>query len=182
VPTFSAAKGMFEAVARLANGRAAVAEILPSAVEVCCDIRYHSYSTNYGGPLRKPVQIRGGNNFQLPATVLVDVCYRVYGVIEPTRHSQRPFADCHQLQEMFERRLKNGQNFYCPALGWREFVPSYFGPFRPETRVNTDLDLTLPSFLHSVFDAEGRVSPLMHANARIDRGVLRYERRPALAQ
>jgi CRISPR-associated protein Cas5d len=173
---------MFEAIARLASGRIPVAEIIPTVVEVCSDIQYHSYVTNYGGPLRKPDQFRRGNSYQLAATVLVDVCYRVYGVVEPTRHSQSPFTDCHQLQEIFERRLRNGQSFYTPALGLKEFVPSYFGPFRPNTTVNTDMNLTLPSFLHSVFDAEGHIAPISHASASIERGLLRYQRRSALAQ
>src|SRR5438034_9808927 len=74
VPTYSAAKGMFEAVARTRG-----AYIRPTRAEICSPVRYARYVTNYGGPLRKPDQIAGNNNYQLAATVLVDVCYRIYG-------------------------------------------------------------------------------------------------------
>jgi CRISPR-associated protein Cas5d len=174
VPTYSAAKGMFEAVARLASGRMSIAEILPERVEVCCDIRYERYVTNYGGPLRKPQQVKSGDNYQLIATVLMDVCYRVYGTVEPTPQSKNPPTDCHQLQSMFERRLRNGQSFYMPCLGWREFVPSYFGPLRGTTDVNVDINERVESLLQSVFDETGRVSPIFRTGADIREGTLLY--------
>ncbi len=52
VPTYSAAKGMFESVARKTN-----VYIDPFRVEICKPIRHWRYVTNYGGPLRKPNQI-----------------------------------------------------------------------------------------------------------------------------
>ena len=48
VPTYSAAKGMFEAVL----GEPSI-YIRPTRVEICKPIRYERYITNYGGPLRK---------------------------------------------------------------------------------------------------------------------------------
>src|SRR2546422_4265461 len=62
VPTYSAAKGMFESVV----WRKSV-YIRPTCVEICKPIRYERYITNYGGPLRKPVQIKDNNNYQLIA-------------------------------------------------------------------------------------------------------------------
>jgi CRISPR-associated protein Cas5d len=73
VPTYSAAKGMFEAVARKSN-----IYIDPMHIEICKPVRYWRYVTNYGGLLRKPRQISENNNYQLMATVLVDVHYRIY--------------------------------------------------------------------------------------------------------
>jgi CRISPR-associated protein Cas5d len=177
VPTYSAAKGMFEAVARLASGPRSVAEIIPRRVEVCSDIRYERYVTNYGGPLRKQQQFKRGDNYQLIATALVDVCYRVHGAVEPTPLSTNPPRDCHQLQSMFDRRLRNGQTFYTPCLGWREFVPSYFGPFRDATRVNQELTGAITSFLHSVFSRDGKVSPLFLDHCDIRGGALSYDGR-----
>src|SRR5580693_1904841 len=66
VPTWSAAKGMFESIAFFADG---AAWICPTKVEVCRKkrddsdvratvprgggVRFQRYTTNYGGPLRK---------------------------------------------------------------------------------------------------------------------------------
>ncbi len=48
VPTFSAAKGMFEFICWLKS-----ANVVPVKVEICAPLVFHTYSTNYGGPLRK---------------------------------------------------------------------------------------------------------------------------------
>ncbi|MGA2144676.1 MAG: CRISPR-associated protein Cas5 [Bryobacteraceae bacterium] len=170
-PTFSAAKGMFEAIARLKS-----AYIRPTRVEICKPIQFDRYVTNYGGPLRKSNQVRGGDSYQLPAVILVDVCYRLYGVVEEVTGPPNSTNHLHALQEMFLRRLAKGQWFRCPCLGWKEFVPSYVGPFRPDTAVETGVDLVIPSMLHAVFDqpVNGKVSPTFRQNVPIRRGVLEY--------
>ncbi len=102
---------------------------------------YHTYTTNYGGPLRKS----GTSNFQLIATVLVNVCYRLYADVRPFRESPGTAASdgpgclarhklrAHAYQEMFDRRLQRGQWFRTPLpRRWREFVPDYLGPFRSD--------------------------------------------------
>src|ERR1700735_1710539 len=75
-PTFSAAKGIFEAIARMKS-----AYIRPTHVEICRPIQFDRYVTNYRGSLRKTCQVRGGDSYQLQALILQDVCYRLYGVI-----------------------------------------------------------------------------------------------------
>jgi CRISPR-associated protein Cas5d len=77
---------------------------------------------------------------------------------------------------MFLRRLSKGQWFRCPCLGWKEFVPTYVGPFRPETNVEAGVDLVIPSMLISVFDqaVNGKVGPVFRQNVRIAQGVLDY--------
>lgn len=170
VPTRSAAKGMFDAVARLPGGRDAP-QIIPQRVEVCSEIRYERYVTNYGGPLRTRDAVNAGNNYQLIATVLSDVCYRLYGVVDGGTPRSR-----HQLQSMFERRLENGQSYYTPCLGWKEFAPNYFGQFRDTTDVNVTLSERIATLLDSVFDDSGRVAPLFTPDAHIRGGVLVYER------
>ena len=118
VPTCSAAKGMFEAVVRRAH-----LYIHPTRVEVCRPIRYERYVTNYGGPLRKSGQIRGGNNYQLVTTILVDVCYRLHGEIRAkttstqgrglTKIRERRGRDWRPaMTKLFEERLASGQTFY----------------------------------------------------------------------
>ena len=136
VPTVSAAKGMFEAVLRRPH-----VYVHPTLVEICKPIRFERYVTNYGGPLRKRKDIRERNSYQLMATILVDVCYRIHGEVRMKQTSTRGKGEvqsrrrrgqdwCPRFKELFDERLERGQTFYTPCLGWKEFVPSYFGPFR----------------------------------------------------
>jgi len=171
VPTWSACKAFFESVARIKG-----AYVNPTKVAICAPIRFEHYATNYGGPLRKSVQIRKDNNYQLKAIVLVDVCYKVWGIV----HQFEPHPDginaAHALQE---RRLKNGQTLRTPCLGWKEFAPSYFGPLREETSVDDSVNLIIPSLLHSVFDKPkmGQRAPCFHQNVEVRNGILCYPER-----
>ena len=47
------------------------AEIVPTKVDICAPLQWHSYKTNYGGVLRSNYQIKDGSNYQL----YTDVCY-----------------------------------------------------------------------------------------------------------
>jgi CRISPR-associated protein Cas5d len=142
-PTFSAAKGMFESVARIKS-----AFIRPIKVEICSPIIYQRYYNNYRGPLKKP----GTANFQLAATVLSDVCYKIYGKIEEFYKAPNRNNHLHALQDMFIRRLNQGRFFYTPCLGWKEFVPSYFGKLRDSTQPNKSINIEIPSMLYTMYD------------------------------
>jgi len=170
-PTFSAVKGIFEAIARMKS-----AYIRPTHVEICRPIQFDRYVTNYRGSLRKTCQVRGGDSYQLQALILQDVCYRLYGVIEEVFRPLNGINHLHALQDMFLRRLEKGQWFRCPCLGWKEFTPSYAGPFRPETAVETSIVLVIPSMLRAVFDRpiNGCVAPSYRQNVPIIKGVLAY--------
>lgn len=177
VPTRSAVKGVFESILWLPT-----AVVMPTRVEVCAPIVYHTYTTNYGGPLRKS----GTANFQLIATVLVNVCYRLYADVRPFEGppGQLPAmargwfdTNCaHAYQEMFERRLKRGQWARTPCLGWQEFVPDYLGPFRPSTLVQEDVSLVLPSMLECVFPRQNDSTraPVFRQGVNVSKGVLNY--------
>jgi CRISPR-associated protein Cas5d len=170
-PTFSAAKGIFEAIARLKS-----AYIRPTRVEICRPVQYHRYATNYRGPLRKSNQLKKDASYQLIAVILVDVCYRLYGIVDEATPPPVGTNHLHALQEIFSRRLSKGQCFAVPSLGWKEFTPSYWGPFRETTRVEADLNVEIPSMLHSVFDKPiaGGWGPSFVQNAHIEKGVLTY--------
>lgn len=170
-PTYSAAKGIFESIARLKS-----AYIRPTKVEICRPIQFHRYATNYNGPLRKSTQIRDGNPFQLPAVVLANVCYRLYGVTEEAMAAPGQTNHLHALQEMFQRRLEKGQSFRPVCLGWSEFLATYVGPFREGTTIEKSVNLTIPSMLHTVFDRVigGHVNPSFRQNVQIVNGVLEY--------
>ena len=180
-PTFSAAKGMFESIVRLKS-----AFIKPVKVEICKPIKFQQYTTNYGGPLRKLDQITKGNSYQLKAMILTDVCYRIYGVIEELQDFyidkqgnklKINYNHIHYLQDKFNRRLKKGKCHYTPCLGWKEFIPTYFGCFREETKIETSINEYIPSMLYSPFDKliEGTTEAIYKQNIWIKEGVLIYD-------
>ena len=179
VPPWSACKGLFESIARLSSG---AAWICPVKVEVCKrlgssggTVRFQKYATNYGGPLRKDTVIRKCANMQLFATALIDVCYRMHAEVRGVKAPDGINAR-HQLQEIFLRRLARGQCHHTPALGWREFTCSYWGPFRSGYEVDTELNLTIPSMLHTPWDrhVDGRYAHRFFQNVQVERGVLTF--------
>lgn len=187
-PTYSAVKAIFESI--LWGPAITVA---PIKVELCRPVQYHVYHTNYGGPLRQSSAIAKGNNYQLLSTVLIDVCYRLYAEVTPnTNKGNLPYSALrwdknttspgHAYKEIFLRRLKRGQCYSIPALGWREFTPSYFGEFRETTSVLSDLpQIIIPSMLRQVF-SHGYNSPVDYTydqNLVIEKGVLIYPKRGA---
>lgn len=178
-PTWSACKGIFEAIAMLGRGNA---WITPTMVEICKrkgtgngSVRFQKYTTNYGGPLRKGAVVKKGANMQLFATAVADVCYRLHGEVRGHRgeSGQNPR---HHLQALFERRLRRGECHHTPALGWREFTCSYWGPFRDAYEVDANLNLTIPSMLLSVWDhpSDGQYAPRFMQDVRIERGVMSF--------
>lgn len=171
-PPFSAAKGMFESIARVKS-----AYVKPVKVELCRPIRYEKYATNYGGPLRKSDQMSKGSSYQHMAMILTNVCYRIYGEIILCGKEPEGVNSRHALQEMFMRRLENGQCWHMPCLGWKEFVPSYVGPFRTETNVELTINEVIPSMLVSPFDApvDGKKNAKFAQNVKIENGVLYYD-------
>ncbi len=179
VPTWSAAKGMFDAIIWRPH-----AYIHPTRVEICKPIRYERFVTNYGGPLRKQDQIKKNNNYQLHATVLVDVCYRIYGEVRvkrSTRGKGRPQLRrrrgrdwAAELKRLFDERLTKGQTFYTPCLGWKEFVPTYFGPFRSETKPEGSVNEVILSLLWSMWEHH-EPKPVFRQNWHIVNGMMSYE-------
>ncbi len=160
VPTWSAVKGIFESVAFFNDGKA---WIRPTRVEICKkkgsrggELSFQKYTNNYRGPLKDKKKV----NFQFSTLILSDVCYRVYGVVEngSGQHLKHGSNPCHALEAIFQRRLRKGQCYKTPALGWNEFVPSYWGPIRDDeslpdaTEVDTEINLDLVSVLNQVFD------------------------------
>ena len=88
VPTFSAAKGMFESICWLKT-----TNVVPVKVEVCAPLVFHTYSTNYGGPLRKSKLMKKGSSYQLLATVLINVSYRLYAEVVTVDSKMRQLSD-----------------------------------------------------------------------------------------
>ena len=59
-PTFSAAQGILDCVARWKT-----AYLEPQSVEICAPLQTLRYATNYGGPLRHPKNFAGATGYQL---------------------------------------------------------------------------------------------------------------------
>jgi CRISPR-associated protein Cas5d len=47
-PSYGAVKAVFESIVWLKS-----AEVVPTRVEICAPLVFHTYSTNYGGPFAK---------------------------------------------------------------------------------------------------------------------------------
>jgi CRISPR-associated protein Cas5d len=181
-PTFAAAKGIFESICWLKS-----AIVVPTHVEICTAPVWHTYTTNYGGPLRSSTSVKGGNSFQLLATVLVNVCYKFYGEVlvtneivgeseESRKYREGRINGAHAYQDMFRRRILKGQWHTIPCLGWKEFVPDYVGPLRESTRRNEHFNALLPSMLHETFSKSryGEYGPRFRQSVAIREGVLTY--------
>ena len=181
VPTWSAVKGIFESIIFFSDGNA---WIRPTRVEICkqkgttCgEVTFQRYTNNYRGPLKQ----KSSPNFQFHTTILSDVCYRLYGVVEngSGKHLKNGKNPCHALQAMFQRRLEKGQCYKTPSLGWNEFVPSYWGTFRNSTEIDSDINLNMVSMLSKVFNKAvgGIYSPqfVQCENAVIKEGVFCYD-------
>jgi CRISPR-associated protein Cas5d len=168
-PSYSAVRGLFDCVARWKT-----AYLQPKSVEICRPIQTMRYVTNYGGPERHPARMNA--SYQLYATVLVDVCYKIHAVARESARSPDGTNHLHALCEVFDRYLKQGKLYRTPCLGWSEMTPSHFGVLRDTTKACEDIDLAIPSMLHSVFDAPngGRYAPRFHQDVRIRKGVLTY--------
>jgi CRISPR-associated protein Cas5d len=178
-PTWSAAKGILESIAFLSRGEA---WLHPTRVEICRRqgsrggvIAFQRYTTNYGGPLRKDSNVRNGTGMQVFATVLANVCYRIHADVRGARGdgTRNPR---HYLQDLFERRIKQGRCYRTPALGWSEFTCDYWGPARPAWEIDDALDLEIPSMLSSVWDRprDGAYVSRFIQDVRIEKGVLTY--------
>jgi CRISPR-associated protein Cas5d len=177
-PPWSAAKGLFESIAFLSQG---AAWFHPLRVEICRPIgsaggiSFQRYAFNYGGPLRKDLNIKTGTGMQVFATVVANPCYRIYAEIRGSRGDPGRNPR-HYLQHLFERRLKQGRTHRTPCLGWSEFTCDYWGPLRSGWEIDETITFEIPSMLASVWDrphAGGYVSRFAQG-VRIESGILTY--------
>jgi CRISPR-associated protein Cas5d len=179
IPPWSAAKGLLESIAFLADGEA---WFHPIRVELCRPvgtsggvISFQRYAFNYGGPLRKDLNIRSGTGMQVFATVIASPCYRILAEIR-SAHNSHATNPRHYLQDLFNRRIKQGRCHKTPALGWSEFTCDYWGPFRSDWEADEAVNLEIPSMLLSVWDRphEGTYVSHFTQGVRIERGVAVY--------
>ena len=82
------------------------------------------------------------------------------------------------FKQRFDDRLAAGQTFYMPCLGWKEFVPSYFGPLRAGTEPDKNVNLVITSLLHEMWEHK-QLKPTFRQNVKIISGVMLYDQRGA---
>ena len=87
-PTFSAVKGIFEAILRWKS-----VNVRPTRCEICAPVQFHRYAFNYGGPLRKSGQMKNGSSLQVFAQTLINVCYRLYAEVDWNRGPKSAVAE-----------------------------------------------------------------------------------------
>jgi CRISPR-associated protein Cas5d len=162
-PTFSAVKGIFEAIRRWKS-----VNVRPTKVEICAPVQFHRYTTNYGGPLRASDAMNKGASFQFYTVVLVNVCYRLYAQAEFAGHHDGTTWPPHAYHDVFNRALEAIPSPPRPGRGKGEVsiaalgnvgppaepkpLPGCEGWFRPETRVCETENHELPTMLRMVFD------------------------------
>jgi CRISPR-associated protein Cas5d len=178
-PTFSAVKGIFESILRWKS-----VNVRPTKVEICAPVQFHRYAFNYGGPLRKSGQMKDGTSLQIFAQVLINVRYRLYAQVDWNRGpngelAESPDGQCapHAYVDAFSRRLERGRWFHTPCLGWKEFVPDYFGSFRDGTRPCESEYHEIPAMLWTVFDRpqQGQRGREVYYPQIVRSGVLEYQ-------
>ena len=185
VPTKTAAKGIIEAVLNMHT-----VEIHPVKVEICSPINFQSWKFNSHVFNRKPNQIKSGNALQIGYSILVDVCYKIYAdVVNTDVDRVREFLSDKEkeyvgngtdhargYQSQFKRWLKQGKSQRTPHLGLSEFLVSYFGPIRNNTKPDKSINKKIPFFLNGIWDSVtfGKTVRPEFITAEVKEGVLYY--------
>jgi CRISPR-associated protein Cas5d len=178
-PTWSAAKGLLESITFLSKGEA---WFHPTRVEICRrvgsqggQVSFQRYAFNYGGPLRKDLNVKNGTGMQVFATAVASPCYRIHAEIHGVRGGGKSNPR-HYLQDLFERRISQGRCYRTPALGWSEFTCDYWGPFRLDWETDDALNVDIPSMLTSVWDRprDGSYLSRFTQDVQIRGGILCY--------
>ncbi len=171
-PTFSAVKGIFEAIVHWKSVNLRPTRCGRRGLHPPTPVQFDRYAFNYGGPLRKSGQIKDGTSLQIFAQALINVCYRLHAEVdwnrgpmatparsgEPTEAPDGRQCAPHAYVDAFQRRLEQGRWCCTPCLGWKEFVPDYVGPFRDGTAPCATENHVIPAFLEIVFNQPAKVS------------------------
>lgn len=177
-PTFSALKGLFESVLYMPS-----VLIIPHKIQICSPIKYQPYAFNYRGEKRKHTLIKDGNTCQIRTTILYKPCYRCYAFVVNNKNDFSSVPEkykgvnhSHSFQAQFNRRIIKGKNYRTPCLGLSEFLVSYVGQFREETKVQEDINHTISSMIFNCFDSlnKGVYSPSFVQNVEIKKGEIQY--------
>jgi len=178
IPTFSAAKGVFESILYMPS-----VYVIPYKVQICNPLQYQKYAFNYRGAKRKSTLFteKKDDACQIRTTVLYKPLYRLFAYVVNRGKDRIPVKykginQAHSYQEQFNRRLLKGRNYRTPCLGISEFLATYVGVFREQTKVQEYINYTLPSMVFTCFDSlnNGNYNPSYLQNVIIKKGEVRY--------
>ena len=184
-PTKTAVKGMIEAVLNMHT-----VEINPTRVEICSRVKFQPWKFNSHVFNRKSDQIASENALQIGLSILVDVCYKLYATVsnadidrirdflseKEKRCVDQGIDNACAYQSQFERWLKQGKSYRTPHLGLSEFLASYYGPIRKETKIDKSINKKIPFFLNKIwtFPTFGECVKPEFITAEVKQGVLSY--------
>lgn len=178
-PPRSVSKGIIESILYMPS-----ASVVPYKIEICKPIKYQPWAFNYRGPLQKQHIVRDGGTSQIKATILRDVCYKIYAYVVQSDNpkiseSAKRYKNVnhpHAYQEIFNRRLRKNQNDKTPCLGWSEFLVDYIGVLRESTHPDPNINMVIPYITDFCFDKlnNGNFKPSFSQNVKIEKGVVRY--------
>lgn len=180
LPSASACKGIIESIYWIKGINLRIV-----AVATCGMPSWTNFAFNSGSPIRKDSTIRKDSLCQIRATVLKNPRFQILATVE---NSYNPALDeqyqqnnnAHRFQDQFLLRVKKGQSFHPPCMGWKEFGLTYCGP--QITPVEEKFNTVLPAMLFRVFDAHGNPNAESIMNVRVKDGILRYTDDPVVVR
>lgn len=171
-PTFSAVKGIFEAILRWKSVNVRPSRCGRRGLHPEAPVQFHRYAFNYGGPLRKSGQIKDGMSLQIFAQALINDCYRLHAEVDWNRGpkgepAESPDGHCACLRATHRqtphvlslaRRTGEGVRRTGEGKRWQEqnsnstsARPDYVGPFRDGSAPCATENHVLPTRLRLVF-------------------------------
>lgn len=169
VPTKSAAIGMVQSICRLKG-----ASIEPCAIGVCYKPAWTPYAFNSFSPYRKNGQITGETYTQIRASVLVRPKFVILGLIHPSGVNvpgRSQVNHAHACQCQLARRVKRGQFFSPPVMGWKDFpVTDCTAPKTPIEPYNC----FIPTFGYTTYPEGGGIKQNFLQNIEVKNGCLTY--------
>jgi len=176
IPTISAAKGMFESVFFMKT-----AVVIPISCKICSPIRECDMPYNSRSHLSKPDLIKKGLATRINETNLFQPIFQLTATVLPS--GLRPINPAsyssnyaHAYQEQFNRHLKKGTFRNSVHLGHRHMTASYCGPFRAETKVQTNINMVVRDVIVTMFErlVDGVEVDPCFKNVQVVNGVATY--------
>lgn len=171
VPTPTAIEGLCSSIAGVHFKKQSFMQAYD--VKVCSTIRTDMEKFNSYAICRKPELIAKGAPQQISRIFLVNQKWQ-FGV---KAVSNLNFRHALALSKMFERYVKKGKHLDNVCCGHEDMFPTYVGPIREDTKINTDYTEAISDFTIQVWDKPfyGEFQPFYAPVALVKAGYLNYE-------
>lgn len=169
VPTPTALEGLCNAIVGIHRGRNTAMEA--AYVKICSPHATEMETTNSYAVSRKQELVAKQSPQQVRMIFLVNQKW-IFGV----RAVGDKGEDVAILRDMFERYVRQGKQLGNPCLGHSQMFPSYIGPVRENTKVDTGVNHVIPDFLVRTFEGriDGKYNPAYADVVQVVRGFLDY--------